>query len=1018
MKTSLRILAIAATAFLAVQSAQALDGAWTAQAGLWNTGSNWSTTPTVPGGAGSTIGLTNDITAARIVTIDTTSATVGTLNIGDPTTAFFSYTLAASGGASLIMNNSGIGAQINQSSTSNGDTISASISIADTAGLTIANAAAAKALTISGAITGSGSLALNGGAGGITLSGTSNTFAGNVSVGTNSKLTIAGDGSLGAASNTLSLAAGSTLTFSAATILNHATTVAGGVTMATPINAQQTLIAGNITGSGGITFTGAGFYAPLFMLSGNNSYGNTTISNTNRGGIVISSDANLGGASSTIATASTGTSALYITGTGLTNLTGHTFTFGSVPFVLGITDAANTFTWDKVFNATVNGAFTKAGAGTVLVTANQTYKTSNVAAVATDMTGGTLKVDYATGSLYGGGGNVGANNNIGFSGGELYLLGKGGSATTQVLGNVRLTAGGGTLTADNQSGSAAMLVKTGGFSTTGGGAFAAPVAGSSLNVRVVNAGTGGASVTTTALNDATGIIAGTSGARMTYNGTNWAYNTANATDGAYGGYSGYGALATTAGTDAANSLQTDSAALTGSRTTNTLKLTTSAASQSLDLAGNTLTLTAGGLLFTGANNYTVTGGTLSSGTGNVATNSDLIIHQYGSGSLTINSTIANGLGNQTLTKTGTGTLVLDSSNSYTGQTFVNGGVLSISANNQLGAVGTGAALNLNGTLQATSTFALDNSGANKRIIIVGGNGAGFDVTDSNTLTVSGALTTQTSGNPLLPSGGGLVLTSSGTGNGTLLLTNAGNNFIGGVTINGGTLKQGVAGALNSSGFNTLTFGSATNEKLQLNGFNATVSGLTSASTNAVVENASAANATFAVINGADNTYNGTIQNGTGAGTLDVSKAGAGTLTLGGVNTYTGNTTVTSGTLVLADNAGLKFVIAGNGISNKVTGTGTATFDGDFTFDLTGAGTTPGDSWTIADVTSQTFSSTFTVVGFTDNLDNTWSKINGGTTYKFSELNGIMNVVPEPSVVFLVALGLPVIICLRRRKARA
>ena len=440
-------------------SAQAATYDWnkTATPLNWSTAANWSTSvpPTGgPSGIGDVVNINTDITANAVINLAisldgfTAAKTVGILNIGDLTSSNTFTLQAGTGSGSLSMNNNGSGAQINQLSTSFGDTISAPISIADTAGLTIANAAAAKALTFSGAITGSGNLALNGGAGGIVLSGTSNTFAGNVSVGTNSKLTIAGDGSLGAASNTLSLAAGSTLTFSAATILNHATTVAGGVTVASPVNAQQTLIAGNITGSGGITFTGAGFYAPLFMLSGNNSYGNTTISNNSRGGIVISSDANLGGASSTIATA-TGTSALYIAGTGLTNLTGHTFTFANVPFVLGITDAANTFTWDKVFNASVNGGFTKAGAGTVLVTANQTYQTSNAAAVATEMTGGTLKVDYATGSLYGGGGNVGAYNNIAFSGGGLYLLGKGGSATTQVLGNVRLTAGGGTLTVDN-----------------------------------------------------------------------------------------------------------------------------------------------------------------------------------------------------------------------------------------------------------------------------------------------------------------------------------------------------------------------------------------------------------------------------------------------------------------------------------------------------------------------------------------------------------------------------------------
>ena len=46
----------------------------------------------------------------------------------------------------------------------------------------------------------------------------------------------------------------------------------------------------------------------------------------------------------------------------------------------------------------------------------------------------------------------------------------------------------------------------------------------------------------------------------------------------------------------------------------------------------------------------------------------------------------------------------------------------------------------------------------------------------------------------------------------------------------------------------------------------------------------------------------------------------GTLTLGGINTYTGNTTVNAGTLVLADNAQLRFAIgATSGTNNHARG---------------------------------------------------------------------------------------------------
>ena len=131
-------------------AAHAVDGTWAVDAlGNWNDATKWSSNPVVPGGAGSTVGLTFDITGARTVTIDTTSATVGTLNIGDPAASPSVYTLGANGGASLILDNSGTGAQINHLSTGAADTITAPVSLLDN--LAISNAATT-AFSISGAI--------------------------------------------------------------------------------------------------------------------------------------------------------------------------------------------------------------------------------------------------------------------------------------------------------------------------------------------------------------------------------------------------------------------------------------------------------------------------------------------------------------------------------------------------------------------------------------------------------------------------------------------------------------------------------------------------------------------------------------------------------------------------------------------------------------------------------------------------------------------------------------------------
>lgn len=143
-----RYLALAGSSLLAVPSAQADSGDWiydgaTAASLLWSTAGSWSSNPTVPGTvAGDVINFTNDITAARTITIDTTSRTVGALTIGDFNNTHF-FTLAASGGAGLIMDNGGSGATITSTTTlatltTARDTISAPITLADNLAVSVA----------------------------------------------------------------------------------------------------------------------------------------------------------------------------------------------------------------------------------------------------------------------------------------------------------------------------------------------------------------------------------------------------------------------------------------------------------------------------------------------------------------------------------------------------------------------------------------------------------------------------------------------------------------------------------------------------------------------------------------------------------------------------------------------------------------------------------------------------------------------------------------------------------------
>ena len=148
-----------------------------------------------------------------------------------------------------------------------------------------------------------------------------------------------------------------------------------------------------------------------------------------------------------------------------------------------------------------------------------------------------------------------------------------------------------------------------------------------------------------------------------------------------------------------------------------------------------------------------------------------------------------------LTKSGTGTLTLNNSNSFTGVVLVNGGTLAITNETALGnvAVLTAASLTLDGgALQTTNTFTF---GVNtNRGITAGAGGGTLNVTNASTLTIASKI-----------SGGTLTK----TGNGTLILSNANAHTL--TVVNGGSVICGsgkatgtgsswAAGATIQSGF--------------------------------------------------------------------------------------------------------------------------------------------------------------------------------------------------------------------------
>ncbi len=172
-----------------------------------------------------------------------------------------------------------------------------------------------------------------------------------------------------------------------------------------------------------------------------------------------------------------------------------------------------------------------------------------------------------------------------------------------------------------------------------------------------------------------------------------------------------------------------------------------------------------------------------------------------------------------------------------------------------------------------------------------------------------------------------------------------------------------------------------------------------------------------------NTFAGNIGDGPGDGTdpsvLNIFKLNAGTWILAGQNTYTGNTTVSAGTLTFADTSETRFRIGDHAANNAILGTGTINLDGMFVFDLTGASTTAGDFWNIVDVGSlnETYGSTFdvnsTLGAFSETSSGIWSITENGMEYEFSQFTGVLTVIPEPRAALLGGLGL--LALLRRRR---
>jgi autotransporter-associated beta strand protein len=284
-------------------------------------------------------------------------------------------------------------------------------------------------------------------------------------------------------------------------------------------------------------------------------------------------------------------------------------------------------------------------------------------------------------------------------------------------------------------------------------------------------------------------------------------------------------------------------------------------------------------------------------------------------------------------KLGTGTLTLSGTNTYTGGTFIGGGRVTVATNLNLGDAAGGITFNggelyVNGNITSARNVTL-NAVAGNRVLIQG----------NQAWTNSGAFTGD----------GGITFRQNPNGGVSAVLSSTSNDFKGALGIESGngamvvrirsladsaSANGNIIFGLSSSGNSqTLEWDSAAGSGLTLghrqfefaqNGTafstikNSNTTQAITVNTDLVVSGTGAKTLILDAAAGPTNIFDGDI--GNGSGTVAISKTGAGTWVLSGDNSYSGDTTLSVGTLRIN--------------SATALGTGTFVINGNTTFDNT------------------------------------------------------------------------------------